>query len=92
MSDYIRRESPKRTSEADLVKQINDYMATHKSATRNELRRKLNTSFQRMEILEAKALIKLPPMLNKSMGATLSRKRNNVGLGWYISRPAEWQK
>jgi hypothetical protein len=26
------------------------------------------------------------------MGATLSRKRNNIGLGWYISRPAEWQK
>ena len=92
MSDYIGKAKPKRTSDADLVEQINSYLATHKGVTRNELRRKLNTSFQRMEILEAKGLIKLPPMLNKSMGATLSRKRNNIGLGWYISRPAEWQK
>jgi hypothetical protein len=77
----------------DLADAINKYMEEHQYPTRIELRRKHNTSDQRLQRLHEQGLLNkpLPLALSASAAATLNRKRNGIGKGWYIKRPAPWQ-
>jgi hypothetical protein len=76
----------------DLAEAINKYMREHEHPTRSELRRKLNTSDGRLKRLDEQGLLAkpLPLALSPSAAATLNRKRNGIGKGWYINRPAPW--
>jgi hypothetical protein len=78
-------------TDTQLIEAVKTYMASHKLVTRGELRRKANTSLERLERLESEGLIVLPPKLSKSAGATLGRKKSGTCKNWYISHPAPWQ-
>ena len=74
-------------SDADAVEQIKAYLDANKFSTRAELTKKLRISAARLEKLSIEYGFTLPPKLNKSLGATLNRRRNNVMDGWYIKKP-----
>lgn len=78
-------------SDAALAAAITAYMQSHKLVTRGELKRKHNTSLDRLERLENEGLVTLPPKLSKSAGATLGRKKSNTCANWFINKPAPWQ-
>lgn len=78
------------TDEA-LLAAIKSYLDTHRYVTRSELRRKLRTSFVRIERIAAAAGVTLPLKLSRSEGATLGRKKSGTCKHWYINRPAPWQ-
>jgi hypothetical protein len=78
-------------TDPQLIEAVKTYMASHKLVTRGELRRKFNTSLERLARLEDEGFFTLPPKLSKSAGATLGRKKSGTCKNWYISRPAPWQ-
>lgn len=75
-----------------LLAALKAYLASNKYVTRGELRRKLNTSVERIERIAETAGITLPPKLSRSAGATLGRKKSNTCAGWYIRHPAPWHQ
>lgn len=79
-------------TDTELCEAINQYMDRVKHPSLCELRNKLNTSTQRLERLRKSPLLRhaLPHHMNRSIAATLNRKRNNIAKGWYINRPAAW--
>lgn len=74
-----------------LLAALKAYLSSHKYVTRGELRRKLNTSVERIERLAETAGISMPAKLSRSAGATLGRKKSGTCKNWYINRPAPWQ-
>lgn len=81
-------------TDLELAAAIDAYMERVKHPTLGELRRKLHTSTKRLERLRMSGLLKhpLPLPLSRSAASTLNRKRNKVGSGWYINRPAPWME
>lgn len=74
-----------------LLAALKAYLANNKYVTRGELRRKLNTSVERIERLALAANITLPQKLSRSAGATLGRKKSGTCANWFINRPSPWQ-
>jgi hypothetical protein len=72
------------------AEQIRAYIEAHPYASRNEIRKACNTSDSVLKRLESQGAIKLPPPMNKSIAATLGRKKRKVAESWYINRKPEW--
>lgn len=77
-------------TDLELAEAIKQYMNTHKFVTRNELKKKLNTSHSRIERIGNEGLVTLPPKLSRSAGSTLGRKKLGIANNWYINKPPAW--
>lgn len=79
-------------SDEQLAEAVNKYMASHKNATRGEIRKHCKTSIDRLTKLQNDGMIKLNPKLSLSQAATLGRKKHNTAGDWFIKSKAPWQR